>query len=73
MGIGFILNVHEGPQNIRWRFNPGVEEAVLEEGMIVSDEPGVYIKGSHGIRIENILEIAKKKRMVMVSLWHSDI
>lgn len=45
-GIGYILNVHEGPQNIRWRFNPGVKEAVLEEGMIVSDEPGVYIEGS---------------------------
>ena len=61
-GIGYILNVHEGPQNIRWRFNPGVKEAVLEEGMIVSDEPGVYIEGSHGIRIENILEIVKEEK-----------
>lgn len=61
-GIGYILNVHEGPQNIRWRFNPGVTEAVLEEGMIVSDEPGVYIEGSHGIRIENILEIVKETK-----------
>ena len=61
-GIGYILNVHEGPQNIRWRFNPGVKEAVLEEGMIVSDEPGVYIEGSHGIRIENILEVVKEEK-----------
>lgn len=61
-GIGYILNVHEGPQNIRWRFNPGVTEAVLEEGMIVSDEPGVYIEGSHGIRTENILEIVKETK-----------
>lgn len=61
-GIGYILNVHEGPQNIRWRFNPGVKEAVLEEGMIVSDEPGVYIAGSHGIRIENILEVVKEEK-----------
>ena len=61
-GVGYILNVHEGPQNIRWRFNPGVKEAVLEEGMIVSDEPGVYIEGSHGIRIENILEIVKEEK-----------
>ena len=61
-GIGYILNVHEGPQNIRWRFNPGVKEAVLEEGMIVSDEPGVYIEGSHGIRTENILEIVKETK-----------
>lgn len=59
-GIGYILNVHEGPQNIRWRYNPNVKEAVLEEGMIVSDEPGVYIEGSHGIRIENILEVVNE-------------
>lgn len=61
-GIGYILNVHEGPQNIRWLFQPGVKEAVLEEGMIVSDEPGVYIEGSHGIRTENILEIVKETK-----------
>ena len=54
-GVGYILNVHEGPHNIRWRFAEGSKEAVLEEGMIVSDEPGVYIGGSHGIRIENII------------------
>ena len=58
-GIGYILNVHEGPQSIRWRFAQGAAEAVLEEGMIVSDEPGVYIEGSHGIRIENILAVKK--------------
>ena len=58
-GIGYILNVHEGPQNIRWRFVEGQNEAVLEPGMIVSDEPGVYIQDSHGIRIENILEVVK--------------
>ncbi len=56
-GIGYMLNVHEGPQNIRWRFTPGQNEAPLAPGMIVSDEPGVYIEGSHGIRIENILEV----------------
>lgn len=56
-GIGYILNVHEGPQNIRWRFTPGQNEALLLPGMIVSDEPGVYIEGSYGIRIENILEV----------------
>ncbi len=56
-GIGYILNVHEGPQNIRWRFVPGQNEASLLPGMIVSDEPGVYIEGEYGIRIENILEV----------------
>lgn len=59
-GIGYILNVHEGPQNIRWRFRPEMTEAALEAGMIVSDEPGVYIEGSHGIRIENILEVVNE-------------
>jgi Xaa-Pro aminopeptidase len=59
-GIGYMLNVHEGPQNIRWRFAPGMEEAPLQPGMIVSDEPGVYIEGSHGIRIENIVEVVKR-------------
>ncbi|MCH5269775.1 MAG: aminopeptidase P family protein [Lachnospiraceae bacterium] len=58
-GIGYILNVHEGPQSIRWRFAQGAREAVLEEGMIVSDEPGVYMAGSHGIRIENILAVKR--------------
>ncbi len=60
-GIGYILNVHEGPQNIRWRFTPGQNEAPLLPGMIVSDEPGVYIEGEYGIRIENILEVVKSE------------
>ena len=54
-GVGYILNVHEGPHNIRWKYIDGSKEAPLEDGMIVSDEPGVYIGGSHGIRIENII------------------
>lgn len=56
-GIGYILNVHEGPQNIRWRFSDGMKEAVLEAGMVISNEPGVYREGSHGIRTENILVV----------------
>ncbi len=56
-GIGYILNVHEGPQNVRWRFGAGLEEAVLESGMVVTNEPGVYVEGSHGIRIENVLAV----------------
>lgn len=60
-GIGYMLNVHEGPHSIRWRFNEGMHEAVLKPGMIVSDEPGVYIEGSHGIRIENIVEIVERE------------
>lgn len=56
-GVGYMLNVHEGPQNIRWQYSQDMEEAELRAGMLVSDEPGVYITGSHGVRIENILEV----------------
>jgi len=56
-GIGYILNVHEGPQNIRWRYTDHMIEAELETGMVVSNEPGVYVEGSHGIRIENIMVV----------------
>ncbi len=54
-GVGYILNVHEGPQNMRWKFAEGTKEAVLEAGMVITDEPGIYIENSHGIRIENCL------------------
>ncbi len=61
-GVGYILNVHEGPQSIRWMYNPDVKEAVFEAGMIVSDEPGVYVEGSHGIRTENCIECVKREK-----------
>ncbi len=54
-GVGYILNVHEGPQNLRWRFTEGTAEAVIEAGMDITNEPGIYIEGSHGIRIENVM------------------
>lgn len=54
-GVGYILNVHEGPHNLRWRYAEGVGETVLEAGMDVTNEPGIYIEGSHGIRIENVM------------------
>lgn len=59
-GVGYMLNVHEGPQSIRWRYMPKVTEAVLEAGMVVTDEPGVYVEGSHGIRTENVLVVKKE-------------
>ena len=54
-GVGYILNVHEGPQGLRWRYTDGTGETVLEAGMDVTNEPGIYIEGSHGIRIENVM------------------
>ena len=40
---------------MRWRFTGGMVEAVFEDGMDITNEPGVYIQGSHGIRIENVM------------------
>lgn len=50
-GVGHFLNVHEGPQSIRMNENP----VTLHAGMLTSNEPGVYIAGSHGIRTENLV------------------
>lgn len=50
-GVGFFLNVHEGPQV----FNPAAIDVAVEPGMITSIEPGLYRVGKHGIRIENLV------------------
>ena len=52
-GVGHVLNVHEGPHNIRYRIGVNGPSAVLEEGMVVTDEPGVYREGQFGVRTEN--------------------
>lgn len=54
-GVGFFLNVHEGPQGIR----PEGNTTVLEPGMIITNEPGVYKEGKYGIRTENTLLVVK--------------
>ena len=54
-GVGYILNVHEGPQGLSWQYAEGRPEAVIEEGMDLTNEPGIYVEGSHGIRIENVM------------------
>lgn len=62
-GIGHLLNVHEGPNGFRWRIVPERNDScVLEEGMTQSNEPGVYIEGSHGIRHENELVVQKAEK-----------
>ena len=71
-GVGYILNVHEGPQSLRWRFTDGMVEAVLEEGMDVTNEPGVYIAGSHGIRIENVMVVKKDTKNEYGQFMHFD-
>ncbi len=59
-GVGYLLNVHEGPNGFRQREENG-RGAVLEEGMITSDEPGLYFAGKYGIRLENLILCKKWK------------
>lgn len=54
-GVGYLLNVHEGPNSFRWKNLPGNLAPVLEEGMITSDEPGYYLENEFGIRHENLV------------------
>lgn len=75
-GVGFFLGVHEGPQDIRQNLNP----TPLEAGMIVSDEPGIYREGMHGVRHENLLlcvedgsnEFGRWMRFEPLTLCHFD-
>ena len=62
-GVGYLLNVHERPNGIRWKVVPERQDSgVLEEGMLTSDEPGIYIEGSHGIRTENLILCRKAEK-----------
>ena len=56
-GVGFFLNVHEGPQSIN-----KINKIQIKKGMILSNEPGFYKKNSYGIRIENLVYVNKKNR-----------
>jgi len=58
-GVGFFLNVHEGPQSIS-----KLNKVKIQEGMILSNEPGYYKKGSFGIRIENLVFVKKVKKRI---------
>jgi Xaa-Pro aminopeptidase len=57
-GVGYFLNVHEGPQ----RISPTPNSVSLEEGMLISNEPGIYRAGEYGIRIENLLAVRSEGR-----------
>ncbi len=55
-GVGYLLSVHEAPNGFRWKIVPERNDsAVLEPGMITTDEPGIYLENKYGIRIENEL------------------
>lgn len=59
-GVGYLLNVHEGPNSFAWQTSGGVlRSAVFEEGMVTSNEPGFYAEGKFGIRHENLMLCVK--------------
>jgi Xaa-Pro aminopeptidase len=78
-GVGFCLNVHEGPQGISFGVN-AFSQTVIEPGMLISDEPGLYREGEYGIRIENLVlcyedevtEFGKFLKFHTVSLCYID-
>ncbi len=62
-GVGYLLSVHESPNGFRWRRLPNrSEDAVLEEGMITSNEPGYYVEGAYGVRHENMIVCKKAEK-----------
>ncbi len=62
-GVGYFLNVHEAPNGFRWKVVPERNDScVLEEGMVTSDEPGLYLAGKFGIRHENLLLCRKGEK-----------
>ena len=55
-GVGYLSNVHERPNGLRWKVVPERQDsAVIEPGMICSDEPGLYFAGDFGTRTENLI------------------
>ena len=64
-GVGYMLSVHEGPSGFRWYIVPSKHETTtFEEGMVITNEPGIYMEGSHGIRIENQLVVKKLEKNI---------
>jgi Xaa-Pro aminopeptidase len=61
-GVGYLLNVHEAPNNIRMNARVKDSRTILEEGMITSNEPGLYLEGEYGIRLENLILCKKAEK-----------
>lgn len=72
-GVGYLLNVHEGPQRIGWRIKHDGAHTPLACGMVVSDEPGLYLPGRYGIRHENLLMCKEKEINSYGRFLHFDI
>ncbi len=61
-GVGYLLSVHEGPQRIYWNVYSNPKHYILEEGMVISNEPGYYLEDHFGIRHENLVLVRKGKK-----------
>lgn len=60
-GVGYLLNIHEGPAGFRYTYRAGESDA-FQPGMVITDEPGIYIEGSHGVRLENELLVCEGEK-----------
>ncbi|MCM1290779.1 MAG: aminopeptidase P family protein [Prevotella sp.] len=65
-GVGFFINCHEGPQNIRLNINP----TPLQPGMVTSNEPGIYFEGRYGIRCENLIVTRPSMKTEFGQFYH---
>lgn len=61
-GVGYLMNVHEGPQRVHWRITENGRYIPLEEGMVISNEPGIYLNEKFGIRHENLVLCRKGEK-----------
>lgn len=73
-GVGALSSVHEGPNSYYWKVTPTRRgDTVLEEGMITSDEPGLYLEGKFGIRHENLLLTKKDVKNEFGQFYRSEV
>lgn len=73
-GVGYLSGVHEAPNGFRWKRVPErYDSGVLEEGMVTTDEPGVYLEGRYGIRTENELVCRKGAKNEYGQFMHFEV
>lgn len=70
-GVGYLLSVHEGPQSFRYQ-TMGKPAVALQEGMVISDEPGLYLEGKFGVRLENLVVVCAGERSAYGEFMHFD-
>ncbi|MDO4595116.1 MAG: aminopeptidase P family protein [Tissierellia bacterium] len=71
-GVGYLGNIHEGPAGIRWQRRKG-EDEILQEGMIITNEPGFYYENNYGIRLENEMLVREGNKNEYGTFMHFDV